>query len=165
MELIKTGKIVNVHGIRGEIKVLPWSDYPEDLLELETLTIDGNEYPVERARVQGTNLLFKLKGIDTVEEAEKLRNKVVWAEKIDFELEDGEYFWEDLLGMKVFDADNGTEYGTITDILRTGANDVYEITSDNEKKLYIPAIGDCIKSVSVEEKQMRIHPLPGLFDL
>lgn len=166
MDLIETGKIVNTHGIRGEVKIQPWTDVPEDLADFESFYIDGVEYQVSVSRLHKGMLLVKFSGVDTIEAAEKLRNKTVFADSSLFELEEGVYFQRDLLGLLVYDAVTGEKYGEITDIFSTGANDVYELTSDGEDpvKRLIPAIKDCIQSVDIDAGEMKITPMPGLFD-
>ncbi len=167
MEYLETGKIVNVHGLKGDVKVLPWADLPEVLLEFDEFFIDGVSYTVENARIQKESVLVKFKGVDTVEAAEKLRNKVIYINKEELELDEGVYFIEDLIGLSVYDADSGELYGKITDVLQNGAHDVYEITSDGpeSRKLYAPAIAECEIAVSLPEKKMIIRPIKGLFDI
>ena len=101
-QFLETGEIVNTHGIRGEVKLLPWADAPEFILEFDELYIDGRAYAIESARVQKTCVLLKLEGVDTVEEAIKLRGKVVSVDRTDIELEEGSYFIADLIGLPVF---------------------------------------------------------------
>jgi 16S rRNA processing protein RimM len=165
MELIQTGKIVNIHGIKGEVKVQPWSDSPEDLLYFEEIWIDGQKHNVLNARIQKSCVLMKIEGVDTPEDAEKLRNKVIFVDKEDFELEEGTYFWDDLMGLEAKNAQTGESYGKVTDILQTGANDVYEITMTDGKKIYIPAIADSDINVDLEGGVMTFIPLKGLFDI
>ncbi len=165
MELIQTGKIVNIHGIKGEVKVQPWSDSPEDLLYFEEIWIEGQKRNVLNARIQKSCVLMKIEGVDTPEDAEKLRNKVIFVDKEDFELEEGTYFWDDLMGLEAKNAQTGESYGKVTDILQTGANDVYEITMADGKKVYIPAIADSDINVDLEAGVMTFVPLKGLFDI
>lgn len=164
-EFLETGKIVNIHGLRGEIKILPWSDDAEFICEFNVLYCgkDKKAFEVENARVHKNTVLAKLKGIDTPEAANKLRNSIVYIDRDDIELEEGTYFIADLIGLTVKDADTGEEYGTVKDIFRTGANDVYEIVS-NGKSRYVPAIPDVIIDTDIENKVISIRPLEGLFD-
>ena len=164
MELIETGKIVNTHGVRGELKVVPWTDDPAVFSDFSTVTIDNIPYPVASVRFQGPNVLLKLKGINDMTAAERLKNKVIFASRDDFDLPDGTYFVADLLGLTVVEDETDRELGTITDVLSTGANDVYEITAPDGKKYYIPAIKDCVKATHMDEKKMRIHIMEGLFE-
>lgn len=164
MELIETGKIVNTHGVRGELKVVPWTDDPAVFSDFSTVTVDNTPYTVASVRFQGPNVLLKLKGINDMTAAERLKNKVIFAPRADFDLPEGTFFVADLLGLTVVEDETDREIGTITDVLSTGANDVYEITDGQGKKFYIPAIKDCVKATSLEEKQMRIHIMEGLFE-
>lgn len=164
-KMMETGKIVNTHGIKGELKVMPWCDYPEFLCEFDTLYI-GNEkkaYTVEGARVHKNMVLLRLSGIDTPEAANMLRNAVVYIDREQVELDEGSYFIQDIIGLEVRDADSGKEYGKITDVLQTGANDVYEVKKDG-KTLLVPAIEDVVTEMDIENGVMLIRPLEGLFD-
>lgn len=169
MDLIETGKIVNTHGIKGDIKAVLWTSDIESLLEVKELFIDGKPYAVDAARLHGDNILFKLHGVDTPEAAENFRNRIISVPRDIFFLDEGEYFISDLIGISVFDADSGKFYGEITDVLQPGANDVYELTEKTEDgkpvRRYIPAIKDCIVSTDIKSKTMKIRPLEGLFDL
>ena len=164
MQLIETGKIVNTHGVKGELKVVPWTDDINVFSAFETLYIDNVPYLVRQVRYQGSNVLLKLKGIDDLTAAEGLKNKTVFADRADFDLPEGSYFIEDLLNMTVREDETDALLGTLTDVLETGANDVYELTRPDGSKQYFPAIGECIRNVDVEKKEMRIHVMEGLFD-
>lgn len=164
-QYLEIGKIVSVFGLKGEVKVQPWCDSPELLCEFDTLYWkSGTPVKVERARVQKNIVVMKLSGCDTVEEAQKLRGRVLYMNRDDVELEDGSYFVQDLIGMKVLDAVSGEEYGELTEVSETGANDVYHIKSPEGKMYYIPAIPDVVKETDIEGQVMKITPLPGLFD-
>lgn len=169
MDLIETGKIVNTHGVKGDVKLLPWTSDISRLLNFEEFYIDKKSFSVENIRVHKDMLIIKFHGIDSPEAAEFLRNKTVEADASLFELEEGEFFIRDLIGISVYDADNGAFYGKISEILQSGANDVYELSAEGENgavlKRYIPAIKDCIISTDINEKIMKIRPLEGLFDI
>ena len=98
------------------------------------------------------------------EQAETLRNQILYLNREDVELEEGTYFIQDLIGLDVIDADNGTAYGTLKDVLQTGANDVYVVQAEGGKELLIPAIPDVIVETNIEEHCMKIRPLEGLLD-
>ncbi len=164
MELIETGKIVNTHGVKGELKVVPWADDPAVFLNFETVTIDKTPYSVRSVRFQGQNVLLKLDGINDMTAAEGLKNKIVYADREDFDLPEGTYFIADLIGLTVVEDETDKELGTITEVFSTGSNDVYEITDPDGKKKYVPAIKDCVKATDLAAKQMRIHIMEGLFD-
>ena len=93
-----------------------------------------------------------------------MRNKIIYAKKSDFKLKDREYFIEDLIGIKVYDIDSKIYYGSICDVIITGANDVYDIQDQSGKHRLVPAIPDCIIQTDIQSRMMQIRPLKGLFD-
>lgn len=163
MELLECGKIVSTHGIRGEVKLNPWCDGPEFLCEFEELYLkDGRALVLERARVHKNCVIAKVAGIDSIEEAMPYINAVVYLDKEDVELPEGTYFIADLIGLSVVDYDTKRVYGTITDVMQTGANDVYTVSMDAGETL-IPAIPDVVIETDLDARELRIRPLEGLF--
>ncbi len=164
-EYLEAGKIVTTHGIKGEVKIMPYTDSPELLAEFDRLFIGKNkeELYIERSRVFKNMVIAKIEGIDTPEAAEKLRSKVLYMHRDDLELDDDTYFIQDLIGLEVRDADTGEVYGKIADVLETGANDVYVIKGEDREYL-IPAIADVVVSTDIDNNLMTIRPLEGLFD-
>lgn len=160
------GKIVTTHGIRGEVKVEPWCDTPDFLLDFSTFYLGKERRPVgvEKARVHGPMVLLKLAGVDTPEEAARLRGTVLYLDRDDVQLEEGEYFIQDLMGMEVVDADDGRIYGTLVDVTETGANQVYHIRFADGRVNLIPAIPQVVLAIDPAANRMTIRPLPGLFD-
>ena len=154
-QYLEIGKIVNVHGLRGDVKVVPWCDEPEFLCEFDTLYLGKAQKPVNvtAARLQKGNVLLHLEGVDTVEAAEQLRNQVLYMDRDEVELEEGVYFIQDLIGLEV-----------LSDVMQTGANDVYEIKDETGKTVLIPAIPDVVQETDLDGGVMRIRPLEGLFD-
>lgn len=154
-----------MHGIKGELKILPWCDNPQLLTTLDTLYFDNGDksIKIDSSRVQKNMVIMKLHGIDTPEDAIKIRNKVIFINRADIVLDKDTYFIADLIGIKVIDADTGDEYGIIEDVSQTGANDVYHIKS-NKGMYYIPAIPDVIINTDIIANTMTIRPLKGLFD-
>lgn len=165
-EYLEIGKIVNTHGLGGVVKVMPWCDSAEFLCEFETLYRGKEHIPmeIERASVQKHMALVKFAGVDTPEAADALRNAVLYMNRADVELDDDTYFIQDLLGMRVVDADDGREYGKLHDVLQTGANDVYEVEASNGKMLLVPVIPDVVLNVDPNADTITIRPLKGLFD-
>lgn len=163
-EYLEAGKIVTTHGVRGEVKIMPYTDTPELLCEFDRLFIgkDKSELYIDRARVAKNMVIAKIEGVDTVEAAEKYRNKVLFMHRDDLELDEDTYFIQDLIDMEVKDADSGFVYGKITDVLQNGANDVYVIKGGRE--YLVPAIPDVIISTDIDSNIMQIRPLDGLFD-
>lgn len=164
-EYLEAGKIVNTHGIRGEVKIMPYTDVPELLCEFDRLFIgkERNEIIIERSRVAKNMVIAKLEGVDTPEQAEKLRNKLLYMHRDDLELDEDTYFIQDLIGIEVKDADTGFVYGKIADVMQTGANDVYVIEG-NGREYLVPAIADVVISTDIDGNSMTIRALDGLFD-
>ena len=156
LEFIEAGEIVNVHGLRGEVKVLCWLDDPEMLCEFDRCRINGKEYEMEQVRVQKTCNLVKLQGIDTVEEAQKMRGKMVelYREDIDDEV----IFAAELIGMEVFAA--GEKIGKITEVLDYPGNSVYVVKGQYE--YMIPAVTQFILETDMEGNRMEVKLLEGM---
>lgn len=165
-QFLETGKIVGTHGIKGEVRIDPWCDSPEFLCCFKRLYLDesGATFIDVKSRPHKNITLTKIKGVDTIEDAERLRGKIVYINRNDIELEEGVNFVQDLIGLEIKDADNGTVYGKLTDVIYTGANDVYEITDDNGKKYLAPVIDEVIVETNVDEGYVLIHAMKGLFD-
>lgn len=163
---LEIGKIVSVQGLKGEVRVQPWCDTPSDICVHDVLFFDkGNtEVEIERSRVNKNMAVLKIAGCDTVEQAQKLRGKVLYVDRDSLELDEDTYFVADLLGITVEDLHTGHKYGVITDVTQTGANDVYHIKSDEGKMYYIPAIADVVCETDIQNGVMKITPLRGLFD-
>jgi 16S rRNA processing protein RimM len=165
-QYLECGKVVSTHGIVGEIKVQPWCDSAEDLASLTRLYLDGGKTPlrIDKGRVQKNMVLLKFDGFDTIEQAATLRGRILWLDRGDLPLKEGEHFVQDLLGAKVIDADTEKVYGTLTDITQTGANDVYHITFPDDRVFLIPAIEQVIVDIDAQLEIVKIRPLKGLFD-
>ena len=165
---LEIGKITNVHGLHGEIKVYPWCDDAAFLCSFEKLYLDKNgekSVQVQNARVQQNLVIMKLQDCDTREQAEKLKGTVLYMDREEVELEEGCYFIQDLIGLKVIDADSERIWGTLRDVMQTGANDVYEIYDEQTGKQYLaPAIPEVVLETNLEEGFMKIRPLKGLFE-
>lgn len=164
-EYLEAGKIVNIHGIRGEVKIMPYCDSPELLCEFDRLFLGKSlkEIYIQRSRVQKNMVICKIEGIDSPEQAEKLRNQMLYMHRDDLELDENTYFIQDLIGITVKDADTGEIYGTIDDVLQTGANDVYSI-KNGDKNYLVPAIADVVVDTDIDSGIMTIRVLEGLFD-
>ncbi|MBM6859357.1 16S rRNA processing protein RimM [Clostridium saudiense] len=161
-ELLKVGKIVNTHGLRGEVKVMALTDDPRRFDELEYVLIDGKEVKVEGCKYQKDRIIVKLEGIDKVEEAEKLKNKFMEIPReLAVELEDDCYFLADLRECTVFDTD-GKEIGEVYDIIQTKNNDVYWIRKP--KEVLIPALQDIVTGINIDERKIIIRPIGEWMD-
>lgn len=167
-QYLEIGKIVATYGIHGEIRVQPWCDAPADLAEQKRLYLDDKgkkSVIVLRGRIHKNIVVLLLEGISTVEEAQLLRNQILYVDRDTLSLEEGAYFIQDLIGLVVSDADDPAKvYGRLTDVFQTGANDVYEITDENGTKRLIPAIKEVVISTDIEGEKMKIRPLKGLFE-
>ena len=164
-EFLEVGEVVAAHGVRGEMRVYPWCD-PGDLEAAKNLYFDKGalSFKVERARPHKNIYIVKLSGVDTPEEAIKLRGKIAYMRRSEIPLGEGDYFIQDLLGLKVLDADTGEEYGELSDVAPTGANDVYCVRRPSGEEVWIPAIRSVIVNTDLDEGRMMIRPMKGLFD-
>ena len=165
-QYLETGRIVGTHGVRGEMRVEPWSDSPESLCRLKALYLDGGKRKLDivSIRPHKSMVLLKVQGVDSMEAAQAMRGTVLFLNRDDVRLEEGRHFVQDLIGLKVVDADNGNQYGELTDVSRTGANDVYHLRSCDGEETLIPAIPDVVLRIDLEQGVMEIRPLRGLFD-
>ena len=165
-QFLETGKITGTHGLKGEVRVQPWADSPEFLSEFDELYLDKGAKKIEitASRVHKHMLIMKIKGVDCVEDAEKLRNKVLYMNRDDVELEDGAYFIQDLLGLDVIDGDSGETLGLLDDVSETGANDVYHVKIPDGRVVLIPVIPDVVKDIDLEKGEIRMFKMKGLFD-
>lgn len=166
-EFLEVGQIVGTHGVRGELRLNPWADGPEFVKQFKTFYYDNNgtnSVKVISARPHGNVAIVKLDGVDTVEKASAMRNKVLYIKRADAKIKEGSYFISELIGCEVFDADNAELcYGTLTDVSETGANDVWHITKEGTEYL-IPAIPSVVINVDVAANRVEIKPLRGIFD-
>ena len=164
-EFLEVGQIVGTHGVRGGMRVKPWSDDSDFLSDFKRVYIGNGEteYKIASAKAHGKVTLLDIKGVDSIEKAEALRGKVLLVKRDDISLPEGRYFVDELVGCSVTDADTGVCLGIITDVSKTGANDVWHITRDDEEYL-VPAIPDVIVSVDVEKEIAVLRPLKGIFD-
>ena len=158
---LETGKIVNTHGIAGEVKILPWADSPDFLLDFDTLYIDGKPVKLLSARVHKNCVLAKLEGVDDVNAAMRLRDKVVSIDREDVELEEGAFFLADIMGLEVRDADTGKVLGQIADILTPPASNVY-VVKGGETEHMIPAVPEFIVETNVDEGFLRVRLIEGM---
>ena len=158
LSFIQAGEIVSTHGVRGEMKLLPWTDGPDFLLDYNRVRIGGTMYKMESCRIQKTCNLIKLAGVDTMEAAQALRGKTVELYRED--VPEGLIFAAELVDMEVF-AD-GACIGKITDVLDYPGNKVYVVKG--EHSYMIPAVREFILSTSLEENKMTVKLLEGMRD-
>ncbi len=163
-DLLEIGQIVNTRGLKGEVKVMPWCDDAGIFEDLDYIIIDDTEIDIEYVKYHKNFVFLKLDGINTIEEAEKYRNKTLYVErKMLGELPEGVYYICDLLGCSVKTVE-GDFLGKIDDVIKTGSNDVYSVRNDKNKQILIPVIDEVIMEVNTEDKYVIIKPLKGLID-
>ena len=156
LQFLEAGEIVSTHGVRGEMKLLPWSDGPDFLLDFNRVRIDGLDYAVQGCRVQKTCNLLKLKDVDTVEAAQALRGKVVEVFREDAPKD--AIFVAELIGIHV--VCEGNEIGTITDVLDYPGNKVYVVEGDHT--YMIPAVKEFILSTDLNTGVMQVRIIEGM---
>ncbi len=162
---LEAGQIVGTHGVRGEVRVQPWCDSPQQFATFKKLYWDKEgKQPVKlKSRPHKNIALALLEGIDTVEAAQVLRGKMLYVDRKDIKLPKGHHLVQDLIGMTIVDADTGETYGTLTDVSQTGANAVYHMQTDKGEVL-IPAIPDVIIEINLKKDILRLRPMKGLLD-
>lgn len=162
MRYIEFGKIVNTHALKGEIKVYSYTDNVKNILALKEVYISDIRYEVEKSRYNNNMFTFKLKGVDNINAAEAMVNLNILRRVTDEELNaENSYFIQDLLNTKVY-LETGEEFGILTDVFQTGANDVYEVTKKDGGAILLPAIESVIKDVNLEENKIIVHIMEGL---
>lgn len=166
MNLLEVGRIVNTHGLRGEVKVVPWTDYAENFEDIKTLYLDdGRTLTIKNIKYQKANIILKFAEIDHIDEAEKLKNRIVSAQREALgELPEGVHYIADIIGLKVVD-EEGNHIGEITDVFPTGANDVYEVKREGEKPLLLPVIDSVIRNIDIDAGKVTVHIIDGLLDI
>ena len=156
LQFVEAGEIVSTHGVRGEVKVLPWLDCPEMLCEFDRCRIEGKEYKIEQCRVQKTCNLVKLTGIDTMEAAQLMRGKTVELYRDD--IDDEVIFAAELIGVDVFC--EGEQIGKIVDVLDYPGNSVYVVKGKHE--YMIPAVSAFILDTNMVENTMQVKLIEGM---
>ena len=165
-DLLKVGVITTTHGVRGEVKVFPTTDNAERFLELEYVLLDtGRELrrlDIKNVRFFKNLVILKFDDIDNINDIEKYKGKDLWIPREEAqELGEDEYYIADLQGLNVV-LEDGTEFGTLRDVMETGANDVYIIDSNEHGEVLLPAIKECILDVDLEKNTMTVHLMKGL---
>lgn len=156
LEFLEAGEIVTTHGVRGEMKVLPWADGPEFLMGFKRVRIEGTEYKVENCRIQKTCNLLKLEGISTMEQAQALHGKVIEVYREDADPD--AIFVAELIGVSVFC--EGEEIGKVTDVLDYPGNKVYVVKG--EREYMIPAVKQFVLSTDLDANEMQVHIIEGM---
>ena len=163
-ELLQVGVITSTHGVRGEVKVFPTTDDAARFKKLKHVLLGRERKPLE---IQGVKffkqfVILKFKGIDNINDIEKYKRCPLLVERKDaVELEEDEYFIADMIGIQV-ETEDGEVFGTLKDVMETGANDVYVIETEEHGEVLVPAIKECILDVDVENRKRKIHLMDGL---
>lgn len=165
-ELLQVGVITATHGVRGEVKVFPTTDDKERFRDLKRVILDTGKEKIN-LEIEGVKFfkqfaILKFKGIDNINDIEKYKRRPLFVEREEaVPLEEDEYFIADMLGMEVVTEDQ-VHFGTLKEVLETGANDVYVIESQQHGQVLVPAIRECILDVDIAAGRMKIHLLKGL---
>ena len=165
-DMLRVGVITSTHGIRGEVKVFPTTDDPLRFKKLKKCVIDGKReqvaVTVSSVKFFKQFVILKFKGIDNINDIERYKRCPLLVERKDaVELEEDEYFIADMIGIEVVTEDD-KPFGTLKDVMETGANDVYVIDTDEHGEVLVPAIRECILDVDIENQKMKIHLMDGL---
>lgn len=170
-ELLQVGIITQTHGVRGEVKVFPTTDDVGRFRKLKEVLLDtGKEgAPLERLEIEGVKFfknlaILKFKGLDNINDIERYKGRPFYVTRANaVKLGRDEYFIADLIDMEVYDED-GAYLGVLTNVIETGANDVYEVTLADGGEALFPAIRQCVLEVDVEGRKMKVHVMEGLMD-
>ncbi len=163
---LECGKIINTHGVVGAVKLESWCDSPAVLAGLSHIYFKNGEVytkvKVKKASVFKRFVIATLEGVDSIDKAASLKETVVYADRGDLPLEEGQHFIADLVGLPVIDADTGREYGILDDVINTGASDIYVIKAPDGERM-MPAVPEFVKEIDTE-KGIFVTPIEGMFD-
>lgn len=169
VDLLQVGVITSTHGIKGEVKVFPTTDDPTRYSYLKDVILDTGKEKLD-LKVSGVKyfkqyVIVKFKGINDINDIEKYKGSTLWVTRENaVPLEENEYFIADLIGLKVI-TDEGEEFGELTDVMQTGANDVYVVETYKDKtEVLLPVIDECVLDVNLEEGTVTVHIMEGLLD-
>ena len=161
-DLIEFGKIVNTHGLKGEVKVYSYTDNANNILKLKKVYVAGIKYDVQSMKPFKNMFIMKLKGIESIEDTKLLIDKMCFREIVSGESNDVDgYFIKDLIGLDVID-EAGKHIGTLKEVFNTGANDVYEVVLEEGKSIYLPAIKQVVKEIDIKSRTMVVEIMEGL---
>mgnify|MGYP003102455049 FL=1 len=166
--ILQVGAVTSTHGLAGEVKVFPTTDDPKRFKKLKQVLLDTGKdmlpLGVEHVKFFKNMVILKFKGYDRIEDIMGFKGKNLYVTRENaVRLKKDEYFIADLIGMKVYTEDKAY-LGELTEVITTGANDVYTVRMENGKDVLIPAIGQCILNVDVEHETMQVHLLEGLLE-
>lgn len=166
--MLRVGVFANTHGIAGEIKVFPTTDNVERFKKLKKVYMDTGtdmlEWEIANVKFFKNMAILKFKGINNINDIEKYKGKDLYITREQaVPLEEDEYFLCDVIGALVV-TEEGTELGTVKEVLQTGANDVYVVENQGKKEILLPVIKECILDIDLEQKIVKVHLMPGLID-
>lgn len=163
---LECGKIVNTHGVRGALKIESWCDSPEILCRLPRIYYKKKDelicLEVERASVHKNHVLMYCKGIDTVEAAILLKNRIVYADRDMLPVPEDRVLIADIIGLEVFDENSGEKYGVLTDYIENPGSDLFSVSTADGKEVLVPAVPEFIGHI--DDDGIYLTPIPGMFD-
>jgi len=159
-QFLDAGKIINTHGVRGELKVEPWADSPAFLKEFKTFYIDGEPHKVASCRVSNNFVILSLEDCTDMDSAIKLKNRILKIDRNDAHLSEGEYFLDDLIGLDAVNIEDGEKFGVMSDIMYLPAGNVYVIKGARE--ILIPANEQFVKKVDIEGGYIHFALIEGM---
>ncbi len=168
-DMLRVGVVTKAHGIAGEVRVYPTTDDPKRFKNLKNVLLETPkglcQMEIEHVKFSKNMVILKFRGYDRIEDVEEFRSCDLYVTRENaVKLQKDEYFIADLIGLQVFSEDMKTPLGELTDVLQTGANDVYEVSMPDGRQVLIPAIRDCILQVDLENGTMLVHLLEGLLE-
>ncbi|MBR6951571.1 MAG: 16S rRNA processing protein RimM [Oscillospiraceae bacterium] len=157
---LEAGQIVTTHGVRGEVRIRPWADSAEFLKGFTVFHIDGKPFPVRSSFVHKGALIAALEGVNTMDEAEAMRGKVIRIDREEARLEPGAYFLQDIIGLPAVEEESGKNLGIVEDILQLPGGDVLVIRG--EREILVPRVPEFIRRVDTENGTVTVHLIEGL---
>ena len=163
---LECGKIINTHGVKGGIKIESWCDSPEVLLDLNKIYFKTG-YGFEKRKIISSTVMKRhvmayIEGVNDIDTAAALKETVIYADREDIPLEDGDFFIIDLVDLPVIDVDSGVEYGKVSDVFNTGASDIYTVKTPGGDRM-IPAVPEFIIEIDTD-RGIFVRPIEGMFD-
>ncbi|MGE4483523.1 MAG: ribosome maturation factor RimM [Oscillospiraceae bacterium] len=159
-EFLEAGKIINTHGIRGEVKIQVWADSPDFLCSFEYLYVDEVALKVLSAKVHKDSVIVSFDGITDIDAAVRLKNKIVFIDRKAANLPYGKHFVQDIIGITAYDADTGAELGVVSEVLPLPSGNVYVIKGGRE--ILVPAVDEFIIETDTDSGKMRVHLIEGM---
>lgn len=157
---LEAGKVTSTHGVRGEVRIQPWTNSPEFLCGFKTLYIDGAPLKVLLSRPHKTGVITLFEGVDSIDAAVRLKNKTVYIDRSDAHLEAGEHFISDLIGLSAIDDVTGEELGKISEIITLHPNNVYVI--NGKREILVPAVPEFVKKINLDEGRITFSLIEGM---